>query len=157
MKIVSYFIVLMMMLGACNVQVKEEKNATDLTKERIKLMEADKAFSDLCEEQGMRKAFIEYIDSNGVLLRPNTMPVVGAHAIDYLIQFNDTGFTMKWQPHYSYVAQSADLGYTYGVYSLTPSSRDTVLYGTYVSIWKKQRDGAWKFVLDSGNEGVGSQ
>lgn len=156
MKVILYSIG-MLILFSCNVVVKKKKETTDLTKERIKLMEADRAFSDLCEEEGMKRAFIEYIDSNGVLLRPNNMPIVGAHAIDYLIQYNDTGFTMKWQPHYSHVAQSADLGYTYGIYSVTPSSRDTVMYGTYVSIWKKQSDGVWKFVLDSGNEGIGAQ
>jgi ketosteroid isomerase-like protein len=31
---------------------------------------------------------------------------------------------------------------------------DTFFAGTYVSIWKKQPDGKWKFILDSGNEGI---
>jgi ketosteroid isomerase-like protein len=35
--------------------------------------------------------------------------------------------------------------------------KDTIIYGTYISIWKKQSDGNWKFVLDSGNEGVGKE
>jgi ketosteroid isomerase-like protein len=33
--------------------------------------------------------------------------------------------------------------------------KDTVLRGTYVSVWKKQKDGKWKFMLDTGNEGIG--
>ncbi len=157
MKIICSAILVLLLVSCASQDAKEKKQTVNLTKERIRLMEADKAFSDMCEQKGMKQAFIEYIDSNGVLLRPNTMPIVGAHAIDYLIQYNDTGFTMKWQPHYSHVAEAADLGYTYGVYSVTPSTRDTVLYGTYVSIWKKQKDGLWKFVLDSGNEGLGTQ
>ena len=51
--------------------------------------------------------------------------------------------------------QAGDLGFTYGIYNL--EIKDTVLKGTYVSIWKKQKDGKWKFVLDSGNEGVTGQ
>lgn len=105
-------------------------------------------------EKGMKAAFIEFIDSNGVLLKPNQLPIVGADAIDYLIAQEDTGYTLNWQPHHAFVSQSADLGYTYGVYALHPNNVDTVLYGTYVSIWKKQANGAWKFVLDSGNDGV---
>jgi ketosteroid isomerase-like protein len=35
--------------------------------------------------------------------------------------------------------------------------KDTTIFGTYTSIWKKQSDGTWKFVLDTGNEGVGAE
>lgn len=125
--------------------------------EKIKLIDTDKAFSSLSEEKGMKTAFIEYIDSNGVLLKPNHIPIAGANAIDYLIQQNDTSFTLTWQPHNAVVAKAGDIGYTYGIYSFQPKSADTILYGTYVSIWKKQSDGSWKFVLDSGNEGIGEQ
>ncbi|RYY71468.1 MAG: hypothetical protein EOO13_03015 [Chitinophagaceae bacterium] len=119
-------------------------------------MKTDQAFSDLSLAKGMKHAFIEYIDSNGVLLRPGHLPIVGANAIDFLIQQNDTDYTLNWQPQHAFVSQSADLGYTYGVYALEPKNLDTVLYGTYVSIWKKQDDGKWKFVLDTGNEGIDS-
>lgn len=124
---------------------------------KMELMEADRNFSDFSEQKGMKAAFIEYIDSNGVLLRPNQLPIVGAHAIDFLLQLNDTSYTLKWQPHDAFVARSADLGYTYGIYALNPKSNDSTVYGTYVSIWKKQANGKWKFVLDTGNEGIGKR
>ena len=117
-------------------------------------MDVDKAFSKMSEEKGMRNAFIEYLDSNGVLLRPGHMPIIGASAIDYLIQQNDSSYQLTWQPQNAFIARSGELGYTYGIYTLKPASKDTTLYGTYISIWKKQNDGKWKFVLDSGNEGV---
>jgi ketosteroid isomerase-like protein len=123
--------------------------------EKQKMMDADRAFSKMSVQKGMKTAFLDYIDSNGVLLRPKQLPIVGADAIDYLIQINDSSYTMQWEPKGGGIAQSGELGYTYGLYALKPSGRDTTLYGTYVSIWKKQADGSWKFVLDSGNEGVG--
>ena len=119
------------------------------------MLEADRAFSRLCEEKGMKQAFLEYIDSNGVLLRPNHLPLLGADAIDFLIQQNDSAFTLKWEPRTGTVAHSGELGYTYGIYELKPGTKDTIIYGNYVSIWKKQSDGKWKFVLDTGNEGIG--
>ena len=61
---------------------------------------------------------------------------------------------MTWEPRGGSVANSGELGYTYGVYSLKPNNKDTRLYGTYVSVWKKQADGNWKFVLESQNEGI---
>ena len=133
-----------------------QTGSIDLISEKMALMQTDRDFSALSVEKGMKTAFIEYIDSNGVLLRANHLPIAGANAIDFLIAQNDTGYTINWRPDHAYVAASADLGYTYGIYAVHPSSMDTVLYGTYVSIWKNQANGKWKFVLDSGNEGIDS-
>ncbi len=123
---------------------------------KIELMDVDRAFSRLSEAKGMKHAFLEYIDSNGVLLRPDRAPIVGADAVDFLIQENDTTYTLKWEPKDGAVAASGDLGYTYGIYALMPTSRDTIIYGTYVSIWKKEKGGRWKYVLDTGNQGIGN-
>ncbi len=130
---------------------KKEKEEVDY---KTGLMETDRAFSKLSEEKGMKHALIHYIDSKGVLLRPNTIPIAGGEAINYISQGNDSNYTMTWEPNGGSVALSGELGYTYGIYSLKPKDKDTVLYGTYVSIWKKQADGKWKFVLETGNEGV---
>jgi ketosteroid isomerase-like protein len=150
---VLLFAVMLISLCACNFFKKKKVQAGP--EEKQKMMDTDRAFSKLSKEKGMKTAFLEYIDSNGVLLRPNQLPIAGADAIDYLIQINDTLFTMQWEPKFGAIAQSGELGYTYGLYAVKPSQKDTTLYGTYVSIWKKQADGKWKFVLDSGNEGVG--
>ena len=117
------------------------------------MINADEAFSEMSRQSGMKKAFIEYIDNEGILLRPNHPPIAGADAIDFLSQLNDSTYTLTWKPDGGEIAESGDLGFTYGIYKL--EIEDTVLQGTYVSIWKKQKDGKWKFVLDSGNEGIG--
>lgn len=148
------FVFTVLTLTACGLFDKKKPPA-DMLDEKDKLIKTDKAFSDLSEQKGMKAAFLEYIDSNGVLLRDDMQPLLGADAVDYLIQQNDSNYTMRWETHGAAVAQSADLGYTYGIYVLKPSTQDTSIYGTYVSIWKKQKDGKWKFVLDSGNEGLG--
>ena len=140
---------LIFVLAACDTQtnVTEKKTA-----DAQEIINADKAFSDMSRQLGMKKAFIQYISKEGVLLRPDHMPIVGADAIDFLSQLNDTAYTISWIPSHGDIASSGDLGYTYGIYTL--STEDTTLKGTYVNIWKKQPDGDWKFVLDIGNEGV---
>lgn len=135
---------------------REKKTAATDPRAKIELMDVDREFSKISEEKGMKHAFLEYIDSNGVLLRSNEPPIVGADAIDYLIQQNDTTYTLKWEPRDGFVARSGELGYTYGIYALKPNAKDTIIYGTYVSIWKKEAGGRWKYVLDSGNEGIGN-
>jgi ketosteroid isomerase-like protein len=153
MKQILYFIAAISVLFSCTGSAK--KSWSGSLDDKIKMMEADRSFSKSSEQKGMKNAFLDYIDSNGVLLRNNHLPLLGANAIDYLIQQNDTGYTLKWEPQSGMIAASGELGYTYGIYVLRPSTKDTLLYGTYVSIWKKQEDGSWKFILDSGNEGIG--
>ena len=151
-KITSSFlcaVVFCFLLQGC---FKTEKNTAVLAKEEI--IKADKTFSNMSRHQGMKKAFLEFIDDNGILLRPGHLPIIGADAIDFLSQANDTSYRLTWKPYAAEVSSSGDLGFTYGVYLLTLP--DTTVTGTYVSIWKKQIDGKWKFILDSGNEGIKS-
>jgi ketosteroid isomerase-like protein len=129
---------------------ERKKDNTELIKEQ--LLKTDEAFSNMSRKQGMKKAFLEFIDDDGILLRPGHPPIVGADAIDFLSQANDSAYTLTWKPHAAEASSSGDLGFTYGVYLLMLP--DTTLSGTYVSIWKKQNDGKWKFVLDTGNEGI---
>ena len=147
------FVAVVLLFASCKLKRDKEDKADAFAK--MEMMDADRAFSKMCEEKGMKAAFIEYLDSNGVLLRPNHLPIAGADAVDFLIQQNDADFTMSWEPKNGVIARSGELGYTYGIYALRPSAKDTILYGTYVSIWKKEKNGSWKYVLDSGNEGLG--
>ncbi len=143
---------LLLVCGSCNL-FRPEKTEAGLD-EKIKMMDADRAFSKLSEEKGMKAAFMEYIDSNGVLLKPGQYPILGADAIDFLIQQDDSAYKLQWKPTRGVIAASGELGYTYGLYALQLPEKDTAVYGTYITIWKKQSDGSWKFVLNSGNEGV---
>lgn len=60
---------------------------------------------------------------------------------------------LTWHPTEIDVAASGDLGYSSGPYELTVPGEDAKpvkLVGTYVSIWKRQKDGAWRIVRDIG-------
>jgi ketosteroid isomerase-like protein len=66
------------------------------------------------------------------------------------------GTTLTWTPVKAEMAASGDLGYTYGNYTYTAKNKQGKLaanYGKYTSIWKKQKDGQWKVVVDMGNSG----
>lgn len=133
---------------------KSPRKEPDHLSLKVEMIEADRAFSALSEAKGLRTAFMEFIDSNGVLLRPGTLPLVAGDAMDFITQSSDSAFVMTWEPCDADLAASGDLGYTYGVYALRLTQPDSVIYGSYVTVWKKQPGGKWKFVLQSGNEGV---
>ncbi len=64
------------------------------------------------------------------------------------------GTSLTWTPLKAEMAASGDLGYTYGNYVYTAKNKEGKLvanYGKYTSIWKKQKDGQWKVVVDMGN------
>ena len=151
-KFIFFFVVSSFLVSCYNNTPTETKPEVDMKAEMIK---ADKDFSKLSEEKGLKAAFMEYIDSSGVLLRPNSVPLVGADAIDYISQQNDSAYSMSWEPRGGIISKSGDLGYTFGTYIMKFRNKDSVLRGTYVSVWKKQPDGKWKFVVDSGNDGLG--
>jgi ketosteroid isomerase-like protein len=150
-KIIFSFFILIGMVSCMQNKTPENKTTIDCKAEIIK---TDRDFSKLSEEKGVKAAFLEYIDSEGVLLRPNSMPLISANAIDFISQENDTSYSMSWEPQGGYVANSGELGYTYGTYLIKFKNKDSVVRGTYLSVWKKQPDGKWKFVIDTGNEGL---
>jgi ketosteroid isomerase-like protein len=67
---------------------------------------------------------------------------------------DDKNNRLIWTPVGADISASGDLGYTYGNYefhSLDKDGKQAVQYGKYTSIWKKQKDGRWRVVLDMGN------
>lgn len=135
----------------------DNREEEDIPKADVRELQiVDSEFSDYSRKHGMRKAFLEYIDDDGVMMKDNSLPIKGARAIDLISSMNDSTVTMTWEPEGGEIATSGELGYTYGIYEMKDQSNN-VQRGTYVTVWKKQKDGKWKFVLDSGNQGLGDE
>ncbi len=119
------------------------------------LFAVDRSFSDMSAREGMVAAFIYYCHDEAVMLRANSMPIVGKGTIsERLSSTNDSLFTLTWEPLAGDISSSGDMGFTYGVYTMILKTDTTKSKGTYVSIWKKNSEGEWKFVMDTGQEGL---
>jgi ketosteroid isomerase-like protein len=119
------------------------------------LLKTDLDFSKMSEISGMHKAFLAYFADSGAMLRDNAYPLVSKDSLISLFsRRSDTTFILSWKPVYEKIAKSGDLGYTYGFYKRTIKSTGAVSRGTYLTIWEKQKDGNWKFVMDTGTEGL---
>jgi ketosteroid isomerase-like protein len=132
------------------------KDKVNIKKEKEIIRQTDIDFSNLSKEKGMRLAFLEYMDTNAVLLRPDHFPLEGKDARRFIGDTDDAGFILTWAPQSVEISASGDLGYTYGSWTSYQKKwlSDSVSRGTYVTVWKRQKLGGWKFVLDSGNPGV---
>jgi ketosteroid isomerase-like protein len=112
------------------------------------LIDADKAFNAMAQREGTGRAFLAYSADDPVLIRPGSMPLLGKSA--FIEAFSGvTGSALSWEPLRAEIAASQDLGYTFGRYTLREGG-EIKGHGVYVTIWKKQQDGSWKFVLDGG-------
>ena len=119
------------------------------------LLQTDLDFSAMSVNEGMFKAFLFYIADDGVILRNNSFPSEGKKALkEYFSEKSDTGFVLSWDPLFENISAEGDLGYTYGTHTNTNKSTGEKTRGTYVTIWQKQPDGSWKFVLDTGTQGL---
>ena len=119
----------------------------DPSVEREGLLKIEREFSAMSESRGVVKAFDAYAHATGRLHRNGVMPVEGAGAMRAYLSQKVSKFT--WQPIAGGVAQSNDLGYTYGSYELTwaeaPNASER---GYYARVWKRDAKGRWKVVAD---------
>jgi ketosteroid isomerase-like protein len=119
------------------------------------LLQTDRDFSAMSVKDGMFKAFLFNIAEDGVILRNNSFPARGKEALkERFAGKSDTGFILSWEPMFEKISESGDLGYTYGIHTNTEKSTGKISMGTYITIWQKQTDGSWKFVLDTGTQGL---
>jgi len=114
---------------------------------------ADSSFSDLAYRMGTGFAFSNTAADNGVVFGAPQI-VVGPDAIRSFYAAQGTSTSLNWHPVYTVVAGSRDLGFTIGEYIATgrgPSGAAVQRFGKYLTVWKRQRDGTWKFLVDGGN------
>lgn len=119
------------------------------------LLKVDDDFSAMSGKEGMHKATLFYFASTGVILRNNSYPLEGKESLGALFaKDDDSEFKLTWVPRFEKLSLSGDIGYTYGVYTNKGKATGNVSKGTYVTIWEKQKEGTWKFVLDTGTQGL---
>jgi ketosteroid isomerase-like protein len=132
-------------------------NSVDIKKCEQEIMDADRAFSEYSIAHGQIASFLEYAAPEAVLIKPNMYPIVGHEKLhEHYNGKADSTFVLTWEPKFARVAKSGDLGYTYGYWQFYLKSQpDSIEKGTYATVWQRQPNGQWKFILDLGNEGLG--
>ncbi len=153
MKKIIAIAVLALLLAACG----QEPEGDVMQMELEAMMQTDREFSEMSIAEGMRAAFVHYADDSVVVYRDGRVPIKG---IDELRESypapREQGGTLSWQPTFADIAQSSDLGYTLGEWTFTAvdtAGLEQQSKGYYVTIWKKQPDGTWRFTFDSGVTG----
>jgi ketosteroid isomerase-like protein len=118
------------------------------------LLQLEADFMKAAAERGSQ-GYMSYYAEDAAELPNGADMFRGKESIAKTMGFlDDKNNHLTWKPIYADMAASGDLGYTYGTFEFRSTGKDgkpTVEYGKYVSIWKKQKDGSWKVVMDMGN------
>ena len=152
----SIVAVVMLAMGCNQASVKPSPQVINLDSIKTVLINADKSFSELSQQKGFYHSRLDFVAENAVEMGSGSMPLEGKKAIEAFSASNsDSSFKLEWKAVRAEVAESGELGYTFGGWTMktkTKTGKDTILYGNYITIWHKQPDGSWKYILDGGGD-----
>lgn len=104
--------------------------------------------------------FAAWFADDGVALGNGKAPLIGKVAIEKSAAWSPQNYQLIWTPTDGVMGPSGDMGYTWGHYeghSKDANGNAVTTSGRYITIWRKQKDGQWKVVLDAGsNEPAGA-
>ena len=110
------------------------------------MIAVDSAFAARSAAVGAAIAFAEYVADDGISLGAVGAPACGKDAVGAQLD-GVAPSALEWSPIIG--DASGDLGYTVGTATIRGESG--VHYSKYLTVWKRQPDGAWRFVVDGGN------
>jgi hypothetical protein len=111
------------------------------------LVQNEYAFVRAVAEQGIRDGFLMYLDKQAVTFSPKP---VNAH--DLYQGRKPSATKLDWYPAYALVASSGDFGVDTGPWTATwtQDGKPQQAYGEWLTIWSRNKAGAWHALFDSG-------
>lgn len=113
----------------------------------MEVVETERAFSRASVERGMRDAFIAFSAEDGVIFRNTPL-----NSRKFWTERPPAPGLLTWRPTYADIARAGDMGYTFGPWEFRSKTREDqpTGHGHFVTVWRKQADGTWKFAADIG-------
>jgi ketosteroid isomerase-like protein len=139
-------IFLLFMIFAFAVSGAAQKSAS-LAPDLQAVVETERAFAHTAPEKGMRDSFLAFIADDGILFRPTAV-----NGKQFLEKQQPRAGLLTWYPAYADISGAGDMGMTTGPWEFRQKSPDEqpVAFGTFMTVWRKQADGSWKFAIDFG-------
>ncbi|MBX7248859.1 MAG: nuclear transport factor 2 family protein [Caulobacteraceae bacterium] len=109
------------------------------------VIQAERAFAARGSEVPVKQAFLDFAAPDGVLVDSERGAENALQQIATWPDRNNTGY-IKWWPLYAGVSRDGALGFTTGAATYGGDRS----FSNYFTVWKKQPDGSWKWVIDMG-------
>lgn len=128
----------------------------EATEPAAQLLDADREFARDTALDGV-EGWVRWFAPDGEMVRAAGTPVHGHDAIRAAMAsaFETPGFRLEWDPERAEISASGDLGVTYGSFResrLVDGESRVVRRGRYMTVWKRQEDGAWRVLMDIGTD-----
>ncbi len=119
------------------------------------MIATDKAFAAMSVAKGAHAAFRAYMADDIRLFEGDHPPIVGRKAVEEYYRKNPAspGERLTWIPLEAEASPDGVLGFTRGTWTYRAKgkgAKETRLTGYYVTEWRRQPDGKYKFILDIG-------
>jgi ketosteroid isomerase-like protein len=116
------------------------------------IMKADRDFNKATQEK-RAEGWLSYFALDDAAV-PDP-PTAGREAITarYQKMFSNPDFSLSWDPIKAEVFPAGNTGYTTGKYVARFKNKEGKWMeskGRYITVWRKQEDGSWKVVTDTG-------
>ncbi len=124
-------------------------------KEKLKAEVAamEDAFCNMAKTQGLLAAFQHFAAPDVAFIDTDPRKWRGPAAVLERIGPDQPGQSLTWSASFTDVSDDGTLGYNYGRYEskrTKPDGTESVHTGWFLTIWKRQPDGSWKYVMDNG-------
>lgn len=105
------------------------------------IVAAERAFAADSQARPLRESFARHAAADGVAVRPAGIANVQAFIAGWPAA--DSAGALQWHPRFAGAAASGDLGFTTGPFAGGGG-------GTYLTVWQRQDDGGWRWMIDLG-------
>jgi ketosteroid isomerase-like protein len=136
------------LFAAVGVRVSAQK--PDLQAAQAAIMKADEDFNRSVADRN-KERFLALIADDATFGGGTGNEQKGKDAIwkGWSVFFDPKGPTLTWHPSKAEVLAGGDVGYSTG-FSERKAPNGSVFKGNYLTVWKKQKDGSWKAIYDTG-------
>jgi ketosteroid isomerase-like protein len=140
-----FFLLAIMICAAFASVVSAQKDSRQANLDS--LVQSERDFARTAGAQGTKEAFLAFAADDGIVFRRTAV-----NAKQTWSKAQASKGLLSWQPVFADVSRAGDLGYTTGPWEFREGATDEkpAGQGQYMTIWKRQPDGHWKFVLDFG-------
>ena len=128
--------------------------AVDKEKIKKEVAAMEDAFCAMAAEKGLLAAFSHFAAPDVAFIDTDPRKFRGLEAVRERMGPDQPGVKLTWAASFTDVSDDGTLGYNYGRYeSRRPGSdgKEAVRGGWFLTIWKKQSDGSWRYVMDNGS------